>query len=171
MDPLTDLIIHIAQRLHARQQDHKQQQPTNLRSIATWNVGGWTQPGKAGDEKLKAIKAWLTQGPVALQETHSGQEQATKVVTLIPGARGCCAGHHQKHTPDFPQLISTIIVDPLDSAHMLPPPPVLRSPPRATHAAGSFPALARGDSVSDTIDTPVPSSHKLPTLVLEPGRR
>ena len=83
-DPLTDLIIHTAQQLHAFRQDHKQQQPTNLRNIATWNVGGWTQPGKAGDEKLKAIKACLMRGPVALQETHWSEEQATKVTALWP---------------------------------------------------------------------------------------
>ena len=98
-DPLTDLIIHTAQQLHAFRQDHKQQQPTNLKAITTWNVGGWTQPGRAGDDKLRAIKAWLMRGPVALQETHWSEEQATKVTTLIPGARRCHSRHHQEHPP------------------------------------------------------------------------
>ena len=62
-DPLTDLIIHTAQQLHAFRQDHKQQQPTNLRTVTTWNVGGWTQPANQGDEKLRAIKACLMRGP------------------------------------------------------------------------------------------------------------
>ena len=97
-DPLTGLITFIAKQLHAYRQDHKQQQPTNLKAIATWNVGGWTQPGKAGDEKLRAIKASLMRGPVALQETHWSEEQATKVTTLIPGARAVATPATIKNT-------------------------------------------------------------------------
>lgn len=87
-DPLTDLITHIAQKLHAFREDNKQQPPTNLRSIATWNVGGWTPPGRAGDLKH----------PIALQETQWSQEQATKLVTLIPGAQVVAAPATIKNT-------------------------------------------------------------------------
>ena len=97
-DPLTGLIVHTAQQLHAFRQDHKQQQPANLKTITTWNVGGWTQPGRAGDEKLRAIKACLMRGPVALQETHWSEEQATKVTTLIPGARAVATPATIKNT-------------------------------------------------------------------------
>ena len=38
-DPLIDFIIYTAQQLHAFRQHHKQQQPTNLKAVATWNVG------------------------------------------------------------------------------------------------------------------------------------
>ena len=65
--------------------DHKGEQPSSVRHIATWNVGGWTQPGRAGDDKFKAIKASLHKGPIVLQETHWTHEQATRLHTLIPG--------------------------------------------------------------------------------------
>ena len=58
-DPLTELIVSIAPKLHAFRIDNNQMQAVNLRSIATWIVGGWTQPGSAGDEKLRAVRASL----------------------------------------------------------------------------------------------------------------
>ena len=65
--------------------DHKSEQPSSVRHITTRNVGGWTQPGRAGDDKLKAIKASLHKGPIVLQETHWTHEQSTRLHTLIPG--------------------------------------------------------------------------------------
>ena len=81
----TKLIAKLAQMLFDYRCDHKKEQPTGVKHIMTWNVGGWTQPGRAGDEKLKAIKASLRKGPVALQETHWAHEQATRLHTLMPG--------------------------------------------------------------------------------------
>ena len=82
---LTELLANIANKLLDFRCDHKGEQPSSVRHIATWNVGGWTQPGRAGDDKLKAIKASLRKGPIVLQETHWTHEQATRLHTLIPG--------------------------------------------------------------------------------------
>ena len=54
---LTELLAKIANKLLDFRCDHKGEQPSSVRHITTWNVGGWTQPGRAGDDKLKAIKA------------------------------------------------------------------------------------------------------------------
>ena len=62
-DGLTELIVSIAPKLHAFRIDNNQIQPVTLRNIATWNVGEWTQPGRAGDEKLRAVRASLKQAP------------------------------------------------------------------------------------------------------------
>ena len=75
---LTELLAKIANKLLDFRCDHKGEQPTSVRHIATWNVGGWTQPGRAGDDKLKAIKASLHKGPIALQETHWTHEQVLR---------------------------------------------------------------------------------------------
>ena len=82
---LTDILEHIARRLLDYRRDHNKEQPTSLRQVTSWNVGGWTQPGRPGDDKLKAIKACIKKGPVAIQETHWTHEQATKLHSLIPG--------------------------------------------------------------------------------------
>ena len=82
---LTELLAKIANKLLDFRCDHKGEQPSSVRHIATWNVGGWTQPGRAGDDKLKTIKASLHKGPIVLQETHWTHEQATRLHTLIPG--------------------------------------------------------------------------------------
>ena len=81
---LTDILEHIARRLLDYRRDHNKEQPTSLRQVTSWNVG-WTQPGRPGDDKLKAIKACIKKGPVAIQETHWTHEQATKLHSLIPG--------------------------------------------------------------------------------------
>ena len=81
----TELLANIANKLLDFRCDHKDEQPSSVRHITTWNVGGWTQPGRAGDDKLKAIKASLRKGPIVLQETHWTHEQATRLHTLIPG--------------------------------------------------------------------------------------
>ena len=74
-------------------------QPANLRKLATWNVGGWTHPGQARDEKLNdAIRAHLSRGPVALQETHWGVEQPTQLVTLLPGVQIVATPSQTKNT-------------------------------------------------------------------------
>ena len=83
---LTDILEHIARRLLDYRRDHNKEQPTSLRQVTSWNVGGWTQPGRPGDDKLKAIKAYIKKGPVAIQETHWTHEQATKLHSLIPGS-------------------------------------------------------------------------------------
>ena len=83
---LTDILEHIARRLLDYRRDHSKEQPTSLRQVTSWNVGGWTQPGRPGDDKLKAIKAYIKKGPVAIQETHWTHEQATKLHSLIPGS-------------------------------------------------------------------------------------
>ena len=82
---LTELLAKIANKLLDFRCDHKGEQPSSVRHITTWNVGGWTQPGRAGDDKLKAIKASLHKGPIVLQETHWTHEQSTRLHTLIPG--------------------------------------------------------------------------------------
>ena len=82
---LTDILEHIARRLVDYRCDHNKEQPTSLRQVTSWNVGGWTQPGRPGDDKLKAIKACIKKGPVAIQETHWTHEQATKLHSLLPG--------------------------------------------------------------------------------------
>ena len=82
---LTELLAKIANRLLDFRCDHKGEQPSSVRHITTWNVGGWTQPGRAGDDKLKATKASLHKGPIVLQETHWTHEQSTRLHTLIPG--------------------------------------------------------------------------------------
>ena len=82
---LTELLAKIANRLLDFRCDHKAEQPSSVRHITTWHVGGWTQPGRAGDDKLKAIKASLHKGPIVLQETHWTHEQSTRLHTLISG--------------------------------------------------------------------------------------
>ena len=80
---LTELLAKIANRLLDFRCDHKGEQPSSVRHITTWNVGGWTQPGRAGHDKLKAIRASLHKGPIVLQETHWTHEQSTRLHTLI----------------------------------------------------------------------------------------
>ena len=82
---LTELLAKIASRLLDFRCDHKSEQPSSVRHITSWNVGGWTQPGRAGDDKLKAIKASLHKGPIVLQETHWTHEQSTRLHIVIPG--------------------------------------------------------------------------------------
>ena len=116
---LTELLAKIANKLLDFRCDHKGEQPSSVRHITTWNVGGWTQPGRAGDDKLKAIKASLHKGPIVLQETHWTHEQSTRLHTLIPGIHVVATAATVKNTHPSGGVASSCQLD-MRSSHIKP---------------------------------------------------
>ena len=93
---LIDMVQILAEHLYNFRAENQKTQPTYLKYISTWNVGGWTPPRARGDEKIKQFGQVYARGlscyrkPIGLVSNRRNSSRnclASKLHRLRPPSR------------------------------------------------------------------------------------